>query len=203
MADDPAVRAPRADAQRNRLRLLDAAKTAFADTGPDASLEAIARVAGVGIGTLYRHFPTRDALIAAVYRNEAEQLFAAAEQLAQAEPPLTALRQWLLVFVDHLVIKRGLSAALESLVDGPADLYAASGTGVKQAIRPLVDRAVASGDIRMAIDPVDLLRAIAAIAKSEATGSHQSARALVDILIAGLRTGTNHAFGQTSTTLKN
>jgi AcrR family transcriptional regulator len=91
--DEPAaVRKPRADAERNRVRLLETAKSAFAEKGSAASLDEIARIAGVGAGTLYRHFPTRDALVAAVYRNETEQLVAAAARLAEMHPPVMALR---------------------------------------------------------------------------------------------------------------
>src|SRR5258705_10811590 len=99
------VRKARVDAERNRQRLLDAAKAVFAEKAASASLEEIARAAGVGIGTLYRHFPTRDALIEAVYRNEAEQLALAATRLSNIHPPITELRDWLLVFVDYLEAK--------------------------------------------------------------------------------------------------
>src|ERR1700734_4023728 len=106
--DEPtAVRKPRADAERNRVRLLETAKAAFAEKGSGASLDEIARTAGVGAGTLYRHFPTRDALIEAVYRNENEQIVAAADRLAKTHPPVMALRDWLLLFVDYIATKHG------------------------------------------------------------------------------------------------
>src|SRR6202011_5532308 len=103
-----AVRKPRADAERNRVRLLETAKAAFAEKGSGASLDEIARPAGVGAGTLYRHFPPRDALVAAVYRNETEQLVAAANRLAETHPPVMALREWLLLFVDYIATKHGM-----------------------------------------------------------------------------------------------
>ena len=143
MADEgesTAVRKPRADAERNRVRLLETAKAAFAEKGSAASLDEIARTAGVGAGTLYRHFPTRDALVAAVYRNETEQLVAAADRLAKTHPPTTALREWLLLFVDYIATKHGMSEVLNSIVDGTSDLYWASTAQVKQAIAKLVDR---------------------------------------------------------------
>src|ERR1700710_2006963 len=121
-----AVRKPRADAERNRARLLETAKAAFAEKGSGASLDEIARIAGVGAGTLYRHFPTRDALVAAVYRNETEQLVAAADRLAETHPPVAALREWLLLFVDYMATKHGMSEVLNSIVGGASDLYSAS-----------------------------------------------------------------------------
>jgi AcrR family transcriptional regulator len=184
----PGGRKPRADAERNRLRLLETAKAAFAEKGSGASLDEIARTAGVGAGTLYRHFPTRDALIEAVYRNETDQLVAAAAGLGETRPPLAALREWLLLFVDYVAAKHGMYAVLDTLVDGASDLRSASTTRIEQAIDALVGRAVANGDIRLEIGPLDLLRALASVAKagSGPAGEH-AARRLVDILIAGLR----------------
>jgi AcrR family transcriptional regulator len=184
-----AVRKPRADAERNRVRLLETAKAAFAEKGSGASLDEIARTAGVGAGTLYRHFPTRDALVAAVYRNETEQLVAAADRLAKTHPPLTALREWLLLFVDYIATKHGMYEVLNSIDGGTSDLYSASTAQVKQAIAKLVDRAVASGDIRLDLDSLDLLRALAGVANiGLGPDGERAAKRLVDILIAGLRT---------------
>jgi AcrR family transcriptional regulator len=186
-----AVRKPRADAERNRVRLLETAKASFAEKGSAASLDEIARTAGVGAGTLYRHFPTRDALVAAVYRHETEQLVAAADRLAENHPPVTALREWLLLFVDYIATKHGMSEVLNSIVGGTSDLYSASTTQVKQAIAKLVDRAVASGDIRLDLDPLDLLRALAGVANiGSGPDGERAAKHLVDILIAGVRMRT-------------
>jgi AcrR family transcriptional regulator len=186
--DEPAaVRKPRADAKRNRVRLLETAKAAFAEKGSAASLDEIARIAGVGAGTLYRHFPTRDALVAAVYRNETEQLVVAASRLAETHPPVMALREWLLLFVDYIATKHG-NEVLNSIVGGTSDLYLASTAQVKQAIAKLVDRAVASGDIRLELDPLDLLRALAGVANiGLGPDGERAAKRLVDILIAGVR----------------
>jgi AcrR family transcriptional regulator len=188
-ADEPAaVRKPRADAQRNRVRLLETAKAAFSEKGSAASLDEIARIAGVGAGTLYRHFPTRDALVAAVYRNETEQLVAAADRLAQTHPPVMALREWLLLFVDYIATKHGMHEVLNSIVGGTSDLYSASTVQVKQAIAKLVERAVVSGDIRLELDPLDLLRALAGVANiGLGPDGERAAKRLVDILIAGVR----------------
>ncbi|MBB4841176.1 AcrR family transcriptional regulator [Sphingomonas kyeonggiensis] len=183
---DSSSRKPRADAERNRLRLLDTAKAAFGEKGPSASLEEIAREAGVGIGTLYRHFPTRDALIEAVYRNETMQLADAAARLIETHPPVKALRQWLLLFVDYLGTKYGMAAVFGSVTGGTAALYAACNSGTPEAIALLTDRAVASGEIKLDMDPIDLLRAIAGVA-SAGPGWQDTARRLIDILIAGMR----------------
>jgi AcrR family transcriptional regulator len=187
--DETAIpRKPRADAERNRLRLLDTAKGAFAAKGPDASLEDIAQSAGVGIGTLYRHFPNRDALITAVYRNETEQLVQAARRLAEEHPPVVALREWMLVFIDYIATKQGMYPALNSLVGGTSDLYAASGSQITDSIAMLASRAVTAGEIRLDIDPLDLLRAVAAVANANVAANWKAAATrLVDILIAGLR----------------
>jgi AcrR family transcriptional regulator len=173
---------------RNRARLIEVAKEMFREGGADTGLEAIAKAAGVGIGTLYRHFPTRDRLIEAVYRTETRNLVEAASRLAEDVPPVEALRDWLRLFVDHIATKQVMAPALASMVGGTSELYAESGALVKAAIGLLVDRAVASGAIRLDIEPLDLLRALAGVAGiSSVPGWEESARRLVDILIAGMR----------------
>lgn len=182
-------RKPRADAERNRLRLMEVAKDAFADKGSQASLEEIARLADVGIGTLYRHFPTRDALIEAVYHKESEQLASAARTLAESQPPVEALRQWMLLFIDYMATKHGMYEALNSLIGGPSQLYASTTVRTREAIDLLTERALASGEIRMDIDPFDLLRALAGVANVNAGPAWKdAARRLVDIMIEGMRT---------------
>jgi AcrR family transcriptional regulator len=176
------ARKPRADAERNRLRLLAVAKQAFADDGPTVSLEEIARVAKVGIGTLYRHFPSRDALIEQVYRNEIEQLADAARCLTDLHPPVEALRQWLFVFVDYLANKRIISAALQTTAGGTDALYAASSELLSGTINGLVEHATKSGDICLGMDAIELLRAIASVANV----SDENAKRLIDLLIAGM-----------------
>ncbi len=187
-AERAALRKPRADAERNRRRLLEAAKAAFAEKGAGASLDEIARSAGVGAGTLYRHFPTRDALIEAVYRKESAQLIGSAAHLSETRAPLAALRDWLVLFVDYLATKRDMAEALNSLVGGVSDLQSASSIQVKQSISDLVDRAVRTGDIRQGVEPLDLLRALAGVATIGAgPDGETAAKRMVDILIAGLR----------------
>jgi AcrR family transcriptional regulator len=188
-ADSPPARKPRADATRNRERLLEAARAAFSDGGVSVSLEEIARSAGVGIGTLYRHFPTRDALIAEVYRNEAAKLGEAARTLADTYPPIEALRHWLLLFVDYLSTKLILVEAFKSMVGDTSRLTAASGDMLSASVTLLVDRAVESGDIeRESVDPIDLLRALSGVAMAGAGRDwHVAAARMVDILLGGLK----------------
>ena len=182
------VRKPRADGQRNRERLMAAANAGFAEAGPDVSLDEIARRAGVGIGTLYRHFPTRDALVAAVYRHEVDQLAEAATRLSDTLKPGRALHEWMRLFVDYITTKKVIVAALGSVAGGQTELYAHSGERIMAAIHLLVDRARASGDIRPDIDPKDLLRALVGFTYGNAApGWEASAMRLIDILMDGLR----------------
>ena len=184
----PAKRKPRTDALRNRERILDVAKGAFTRRGADASLDDIAKQADVGAGTLYRHFPTRDALIEAVYRSEVEKLAAAADGFADAMSPVEALRAWLLLFVDYIAAKHIIAPALNSLAGGPSRLYEGSRSLVQGAIDELVKRAKKSGDVRRDIDASDLLRAVIGVSYVSSGGDwQQSARRLVDVLIAGSR----------------
>ncbi|HLY41172.1 MAG TPA: TetR/AcrR family transcriptional regulator [Terracidiphilus sp.] len=184
----PVPRKPRSDAQRNRERILEVAKGAFTRHGAATSLDDIAKQAGVGAGTLYRHFPTRDALIEAVYRSEVEKLAAAAHGFAAAMSPVEALRAWLLLFVDYIAAKHIIAPALNSVAGGPSRLYEGSRSLVQGAIDELVKRAKKSGDVRRDVDASDLLRALIGLSYV-ASGAdwQQSARRLVDILIAGSR----------------
>jgi len=181
-------RKPRADAQRNRERILEVAKQAFTRSGADTSLDDIAKKAGVGPGTLYRHFPTREELLKAVYRNELENLATAGEKFAETMPPVEALRSWLLLFVDAVAAKQIIAPALNTFVGDPKKVFEASYAQVQEAIRRLVKRAVTSGDIREDLDPGDLLRVLVGVANVPSSPDwQQSARRLVDILIAGSR----------------
>jgi AcrR family transcriptional regulator len=183
----PAPRRPRADAQRNRERILEVAKKAFTRSGANISLDDVAKQAGIGAGTLYRHFPTRDALLEAVYRSEVEKL-AAAEREFAAVMPIEALRAWMLLFIDYIETKQIIAPALNTLVGGPSKLFEASGGLIKGAIQALVHRAIESGDIRPDLDPLDLLRALVGVSNvASAPDWPQSARRLVQILIVGSR----------------
>jgi AcrR family transcriptional regulator len=184
----PGLRGPSTDAQRNRGRILEVAKKAFAKSGANTSLDDVAKQAGVGAGTLYRHFPTRDALLEAVYHGEVEKLALAERELSGKLPPVEALRAWMLLFVDYIETKQIIAPALNTLVGGPSKVYAASRAQIEGAIHALVKRAMKSGDMRKDLEPFDLLRALIGVS-NVASGPDwpQSARRLVDILIAGSR----------------
>lgn len=191
MTDSPAPgrsRRMRADGAANRARLLDAAKRVFAGRGAAASLEQIARDAGLAIGTLYRHFPTRDALIAAVYQQETDALVEAAMRLPADHAPIEALRAWLLVFVDFLAAKQGMAEVLGTLIG--ADTLSADATArVTVALEKLAAAAAGSGAIRWEVEPLDLLRAIGGVANLNAGPNWRaSATRMVDLLLDSLRT---------------
>ena len=182
------ARKPRADSARNRQSLIDAAKAAFAQVGLNVSLEEIARRAGVGIGTLYRHFPTREAVVEAVYRREVEQLAEAAPLLLETSPAAEALHKWMHLFVDYIATKRLIAPSLGAAAARTSPLYATSAELITRALTMLVKRAVASGEVRKDIDPSDLLRAMVGVSYGNPDAGWQaSARRLIDILMDGLR----------------
>lgn len=181
-------RKPRADAKRNRLLLLEVAKPILAEKGAKASLEEIARTAGVGIGTLYRHFPTRDHLIIAVYEAEIDRLVAAARELSADQSPTEALRQWIYRFIAFVSTKFGMSDAISSLVGGHGELYSASTERIRAAITSLVQAAEDAGELQATVDPLDLLRAVAGLrGDSMGTDWQDGARRLTDVLLVGMR----------------
>jgi AcrR family transcriptional regulator len=189
MADQTieATRKPRADAIRNRERVLAAAKAVFNAGGPEASLEAVARRAGVGIGTLYRHFPTRESLFEAVYRREVQQLSELAEQLKNDAAPVDALRRWLRSNVEFVATKKGMMAALALAAYGKPELYAFTFDRLTKAVGTLLDRAVAAGEIRADISPEDLLRALIGMCyMHDQPGWQHSVMRLVDVFVDGL-----------------
>jgi AcrR family transcriptional regulator len=188
MSAEGAARKPRADAQRNRERLIDVAKAAFAQVGPDVSLEEIARRAHVGIGTLYRHFPTRDAIVEAVYRREVQQLADAAERLLDSHPPIEALREWLKLMVDYLATKKVIAPALGTMTGGASAIYESSSLLLRAAVARLVEAAIAAGDIRGDVEVADVLHAMTGFTFG-AAGPDWAARTLrlIDILMDGLR----------------
>jgi len=182
------MRRPRADAVRNRERVLEAAKAVFSAGGPEASLEAVARTAGVGIGTLYRHFPTREALFEAVYRREVQQLADLAERLKEEARPVEALRQWMRSNVRFVATKKGMAAALALAAYKPSELFSYSFEQLTQAVGGLLDRAIATGEIREDISPEDLLRALVGMCyMHDQPGWQASVLRLVDVFIDGLR----------------
>jgi AcrR family transcriptional regulator len=189
LAADRPQRRPRKDAQRNREALLRAASEAYGERGVDASLEDIARRAGVGIGTLYRHFPTRDTLNEAVYRREVETLCDGAVELAD-QPPIEALRAWMRAFSSYVAKKRGMAMALKSALGPDNELFKHSHQRITAAITSLVDRARESGDIRADADPEDLLRAMSGICMAtDLPGWNDRTERLIDLFVDGLRYG--------------
>ena len=180
----------RADAARNRELLLEAAKLVFSEGGPDAGLEGVARRAGLGIGTLYRHFPTREALFEAVYRREVEQLSELAEALSAAPDPVDALRRWMHANIAMVATKKGMVAALAVAIDKSSDLFAYSSASLTGAIGLLLDRAVRAGRIRTDLRPEDVLRALIGMCYvNDHPGWRSSASRLADVFVDGMRAG--------------
>ncbi len=181
-------RRPRADSVRNRQRVLEAAKAIFAAGGPDASLEAVAREASVGIGTLYRHFPTRHDLFEAVYRQEVEQLVSLASQLEADPSPLQALRTWLHAQVEFVATKKGMSTALAVAVSASSELTRHSVDQLGRALERLLQRAIDAGEIRSDINAEDVLRAIVGLCYThESAGWQSRVIRLVDVFLDGMR----------------
>jgi AcrR family transcriptional regulator len=194
LAPLPPTRKPRADAERNRERILKMAKEVFTRDGAAASLDEIARLSGIGNATLYRHFPTRDELIGAVYRSEVEKLAAAEQRFAATMPPIEALRAWMFLFIDHVDSKRLIIPAMDTVAGGSMRLIEGSRTLIHTAFVASVQRAIASGDLRPDTNPEDFVRALVGVFHTTALpGWEASARRLVDILIAGSRAAHKRA----------
>jgi AcrR family transcriptional regulator len=192
LADPPPTeKAMRADARENRAKLLRAAGERFAMEGSDVPLEAIARTADVGIGTLYRHFPTREALIEAVYRNEVDQLCAAAGELLAERPPADALAEWMERFVAYATTKRGLAGALKAVAASQSDLFPTTRQRQLQAIGQLLDAGIAAGHIRPDVSAEDVLTSMNAVWTIAAEGEQWAAQArrVLRLLTDGLRYG--------------
>ncbi|MGH4031660.1 TetR/AcrR family transcriptional regulator [Actinomycetota bacterium Odt1-20B] len=177
----------RADAQRNREKILAAAVQVFTEEGLNAHFERIAREAGVGTGTLYRNFPTREALIEAAYRNEVARLCDAAPELLAAMPPREALRAWMGRFVDYATAKRGMADALRAVVASGGDPYGPSRELIQKAIVTLMEAGTESGAFRTDIRPTDLFAALAGIALTSSDPDRRDqAERLLDLTLDGL-----------------
>ncbi len=190
MAPDPekASRRPRSDSLRNRERLLGAARTVFAEGGAGASLEAVARRAGVGIGTLYRHFPTRDALFQAIYRTEIDDLVVLAGRLAADPDPTEALRHWLRANVAVVATKRGMIVALAPSGESSQALYADSRVRLLATVGALLGRAQDAGSIRGDIGAEDVLQALYGFCYGrDGTDWQAKATRLIDVFVDGLK----------------
>lgn len=183
----PPARKPRSDALRNREKVLDAAKAVFSVGGSDASLEAVARTAGVGIGTLYRHFPTREALFEAVYRREVQHLSDLADTLMTNPSPAEALRCWLRSNVEFVATKKGMSSALALVVDASCDLTVSSVERLTRAVGSLLRRAADAGEIRDDIGAEDVLRALVGMCyMHDRPGWQDSVLRMLDVFVDGL-----------------
>jgi AcrR family transcriptional regulator len=184
----------RADARRNRERVLEAAVRAFASDGADVTLEAIAKTAGVGIGTLYRHFPTRDALVEAVYRQELAHLCDAVPGLLRSLPADEATRAWMDRFIDYMTTKRYMAGALQAVIASGGDPYAESRARLIAAITTLLTAGISAGTIRADVEPNDVLLALSGVSLAAgAPDQREQAGRLLDLLVDGLR---HHASGQ-------
>jgi AcrR family transcriptional regulator len=185
---DTTVKPLRADAQRNRTRLLEAAVRAFSQDGPDVTLDAIAKDACVGIGTLYRHFPTRESLVEAAYRNELDRLCDAATELGQELAPEAAMRAWMDRFVDYMTTKRGMSDALRCVIASGGNPFSHSRDRMTAAITTLLQAGVAAGTIRPDIEPADVLASLSGVTLAAGDPAQRGqARRLLDLLMDGLR----------------
>lgn len=189
-APAPAEKTLRADARRNRDKLIEVAGLAFAEHGIDTSLEEIAERAEVGIGTLYRHFPTREHLVEVIYRREVEALCRAAEDLLKKHPPDVALAEWMQRFVDYIAAKRGMANSLKLLLASNSEFFAEASGKIPAALQRLVDAAIAQGSIRADIESSDLLQALSGIYGAPQTPDwRERSRRLVALLMDGLRWG--------------
>ncbi len=176
----------RADARRNYARLLAAAREAYTEHGTDARLDDVARRAGVGPGTLYRHFPTRETLLAAVYRDDVEALAVEANRLAETFPPAQALERWLRLQLDYVKVKRGLGAAVKAMLGTDSETLAYCRDTMRGAAGGLLARAQAVGQVRADVDAGDVMRLVHGVAMATETAPEDADR-LLSIVLAGLR----------------
>lgn len=182
-----AGRRKRADSVRNRERLLDAARAVFSAGGPDASMEAVARKAELGIGTLYRNFPSREALFQAVYSREVDELVDLGAALAEESDPVDALRKWMRGAIRMVATKRGMLAALSPTFEGTEDFYADTARRLAAAVAALMRRGVAAGRLRDDITPEEVMQAFVGICYTKSAGDWRaSVLRLLDIFVDGL-----------------
>ena len=182
----------RADARRNRERILEAAVRAFSEKGPDVAIDTIAKAAGVGSATLYRHFPTREALVEAAYRNELARVCDSAAKLLADNPPDRAIRLWMDDFIDYLAAKQGMADALRAAVASGADPFAETLDKLGTALGTLLRAGADAGLLRPDIDPFDVGFSLAGVALiTSAPDQRERAGRLLDLLLDGLRYGAD------------
>ena len=183
MAED---RSLRADARRNRERLIEVGREAFAEHGADAPMDDIARRAGVGAGTLYRHFPTREALLLAVYRSDIDTIAQRAQVLGAELPPLEALTAWLHEQLDYISHRHGVGAAIKKMLGSDTETLDYCRDTMRAAARGLLERAQQAGLVRADADATVLLRLVHAVGLATETAPEQ-AELMLGIVVAGLR----------------
>ncbi|MET8629708.1 helix-turn-helix domain-containing protein [Kitasatospora sp. NPDC004669] len=182
----------RADARRNRERILEAAVRAFSEKGADVPIDTIAKAAGVGSATLYRHFPTREALVEAAYRNELARVCDSAAELLADNPADAAMRLWMDRFIDYLAAKQGMADALRAAVASGADPFAETLDKLSTAIGTLLHAGAEAGLLRPDIEPIDVGLSLSGIALiTSAPAQRERAGRLLDLLLDGLRHGTD------------
>jgi AcrR family transcriptional regulator len=178
----------RADARRNRDRILEVAARAFSQDGPEVTLDAIAKQADVGIGTLYRHFPTREALVDATYRAELSRLCDSVDALLREHPPDQALRTWMELFIDYMATKRGMADALRALIASGGNPFSESRARLTAAITTLLHAGVATGTLRLDVEPDDMLVGLGGVSLATTDPDRRKqADRLLDLLMDGLR----------------
>ena len=187
-------RAQRSDAVRNRERLIEVAADAFATNGVECSLEEIARCSCVGIGTLYRHFPTRDDLVEAVYRRNVDQLIEGANELAAAKPPDEALAEFMLRFVEYVASKKGLATYLKSMVSADSDLFTDSKKRVHDTIATLIKSAADAGTIRQGVNPDDVIHTLGGFClMNDINANPEQGKRVATLIMDGLRYGATES----------
>ena len=184
------ARAQRCDAVRNRDRLVEVAADAFAANGVETSLEEIAKCACVGIGTLYRHFPTRDALVEAVYRRNVDQLIAGADELAATKPADEALAEFMQRFVEYVASKKGLATYLKTMVSADSELFTHSKERVQATIAMLIKSAADAGTIRQGTDPDDVIHTLGGFClMNDVNANPEQGKRVAALIMDGLRYG--------------
>jgi AcrR family transcriptional regulator len=196
MPDGTQQKRPRADAERNRLRLLEAAREAFTAGRPPVTLEQVARDAGVGIGTLYRHFPTREALVEAVYRQELAALCASAEDLLAAHPPAQALRAWMDRFADYVTAKREMADAIRAVFAAGTVTVSQARAELTVAVRTIMDAGVADGTLRAGVHPEDVVAMlVGSFSATAVNGGQEQLERMLDLLVEAVSAGTASSAG--------
>ena len=191
MPDQESGRRPRADAERNRNRLLDVARVAFASGQDPVTLDQLARDAGVGIGTLYRHFPTREALVEALYRKELAALCASAADLLQTHAPAAALRAWMDRFADYVAAKREMADALRAVLAAGTVSVSQARAELTTAVRTILDAGAATGELRADVRPEDVVALIVgAFTATSLAGGQEQLERMLDLLMDAIRVST-------------